>query len=236
MSNDMIQNTELKGEGQPAKGYVGRVLSVDDRALKAMPEKQINDLQKKWEDAGSNARHIPSWMGGQIGAVKKSIPEFNDAGGTQIAKAIAYDYNTLGKVAKASKEGTFLEYEGANNTRERGIVANKDDKLVRDGQWVALDKEDRIRQIATFKEGVPHGAVINYRENGVKESSAYYKEGVQTGMAYQYNEQGKVIHRTKYDDKGNIESQEAVDPVVAAAQKQERQSAIRAVNSIKIGR
>lgn len=224
-------DTNLTGNGEPAKGIQGRVLSVAERDAKALTP----DVLKKQEDEFRKASHagstVPGWLGAQLGEAKKSVPELNDAAGRHVARVIADDYEHLRNVVQAKKDGKYLAFKAEDGSIEQGIVSGQEGAYKREGQWVRKDSENKVQQIANFKDGVPHGTYRNYRENGTMSESGYFQEGVRQGKLLTYNEQGKPIKEAEFKD-GQQTAEREIDPVKS----KENREAMQAMRRIGIGR
>lgn len=235
MSTDMLHR-DLDGEGKPALGIQGRIVSFDEKSAKALSADAIGKKASEYREASRADSQIPRWMGATLGEAKKNIPDLNQAGGRTIARAYANDLEHVGKVLDARKEGLYREFEAADGTRERGIVSREEPgKPKREGMWLSYDEENRVRQIATFKQGKPHGQVMNFAEAGHLESRAMYENGQLNGMAYTYNSKGQITHKAEHES-GKQKWAKDVDPVQDEVEKASRQAQFRAMNSMKIGR
>jgi len=226
---------ELTGEAKPGEGIVGRIISFNEKDARQLSPDALNKKAKELASAAETAQEIPKWMGGMIGEARKNIPDLNRASAANILRAYATDFDHAANTVEARKVGKYLSFTHEDGASERGIVKVVNSQQVREGLWLGYDQEHRLRQIASFKEGMIEGAVHNLRENGSLESMMYYKNGIPHGNARQYNEQGETIHRTEYQD-GNVVKAEVVDPVMEKTKRDAKQAEFKVMNSFKVGR
>ena len=222
---------KLDGTGEPAKGYQGRVLQVQDRDLKPLTRQILETQEKEFREASASGSTHSLRVKAHIGEAKKAVPELADASGRTVTRAIADDFQNLNKVTQAIKEDRYRAYKHEDGSTEQGIVVMKDGAPERDGQWVQTGPKGQIRQIANFKEGVSHGTYRNYRDDGTLAESGYHQDGVRQGTRLTYNEQGKPIREERFEN-GQQTGAREIDPVKAM----EEREAAKALRRISIGR
>jgi len=226
----MIESA-LNGKGEPAKGILGRVLDVKERDAAALTPELLTEQGNIFREVAKAGSVMPKWVGAQLGETKKQVPELADAGGRHIARVIADDYQHLANVVQAKKEGRYLEFKSPEGMKQQGIVSGAEGALKREGQWVQKDPTDKVRQIANFKDGLPHGTYRNYRENGTLQESGYFQEGIRQGKLLSYNDEGKPTKEIEYKDGQQFEER-VIDP----QKSKEAREAMQAMRRIGIGR
>lgn len=231
-----MTTAEPQGDLSIADGIRGRIVSFQEKDAKALSPDALRAKAAEFQDAAKHPNDIPKWMGGMIGEARKSIPDLNRAQGGTILRAYATDFEHAASAVEARKSENYVQFTHPDGTRERGIVSDNGPSFHRQGLWMAEDKDGRVRQFASFKDGKADGTVLNLREDGTLESQVYMKEGKPYGKASRYNEKGERIHEVTFNQDGEIASAKEIDPAAAKAEKQERREQAAVMSSLRIGR
>lgn len=208
---------------EPAKDFRGRVAALDEKAFKAAVANhetttaQLKTIGEDWRRV-AEAEVMEPREKAQIHAVRNKVPSLNRAKSETIANALAADHEDMANAVAAAKAGTYVRVLHKDGTVEQGVMKpSASEGPQREGLWVHT-KDGKVIQTAEFKDGKLDGDSRFYDEKKDMVKSGFYREGKPAGTHREYRD-GEVVHRTMYDENGQVARDEAVDPAAAKAQK-----------------
>jgi len=219
-SKTLDQLSQSGAGADVATNYTGTVLEIRPRDLQALVDRpqlvrqQIDGHADKIAEVTENGGRFERAEYRKMQDYKRTLPDFSRAKEITVLKALHADTENLEKVVKAPDQYVQLTLKDEGTQKGR-VVTTADGKTVRDGVWVARDKEGNFQEMAEFKEGKLHGNMKQYETDGRGNrhivASAAFDAGTPVHKHYRYNGEGLVTQRITYEE-GKVTANEAVDP------------------------
>ena len=86
--------TDLNGAGEPAQGFHGRVIHVDDQHFRSITEETLQCHEKVFNDGSASGIMYSEGYYNIVNQAKRNVPELSDASGRTIARVLAKTFAT----------------------------------------------------------------------------------------------------------------------------------------------
>lgn len=201
-----------------APRFHGRVIEMDIADVKRFSPRQHEKRVLQFQASAASGEFAAD-EALLIKAAKGQRPELNKAASTDIAKAIAKDYQDMKAISEAGDRGRYVDVKTKDGGIERGLVVKeRDGSLTKQGAWSTFDTQGKQKALAEYQAGLLDGKVIEYQSSGAIARDATYAAGRRDGVERSFNAKGLLEREAQFEG-GQALPPKAAEAVAVPARK-----------------